>query len=470
MDTTQNTTTMKRLSSLIFSSLFSLLLAAGASLSAAESPAFSIENRSLHLMNGSAFVSPVATTGSKGTRLLADGAAASVWSAESPAWDTATVEDGYHTLALSEGDSASAEVLVINDAGVVIHDGTLEADEAWAAGVIHVVRNSVRIPAGRRLVIANGAVVKFCQGTGIVNEGTLSAISATLTAFEDDTVKGDTNLDGNATTPAAGTYAIRNNGTLTAVGCTLKYATPDSVFESTTIADGAFEGCGEITQAVIPSDVDHIGENAFQGCSNLTNVTFQGNNTTVADTAFDGCDNIGNVYFPNGMPKQEYVFGNSQPTINVGRNPYPETWGGYPVVDVYANSILARPEIQSLQNEVAALSNDLRTLLALLGETGSASQVLTKGEDGGYAWKNADALGSEVMEIKLEAGWNLVAMPGRVAFDESTEALLKNIEIFTFDKKTKVYQLSEGLEPLASYWMRAPEPCTIHFLVIAETP
>ena len=108
------------------------------------------------------------------------------------------------------------------------------------------------------------------------------------------------------------------------------------------------------------------------------------------------------------------------------------------------------------------------------GEAGKrrllARQVLTKGEDGGYAWKNADALGSEVMEIKLEAGWNLVAMPGRVAFDESTEALLKNIEIFTFDKKTKVYQPSEGLEPLASYWMRAPEPCTIHFLVIAETP
>ncbi len=111
---------MKRLSSLIFSALFSLLFAAGASLCAAESPAFSVENRSLHLMNGSAFVSPVATTGVKGTKLLADGAAASGWSAESPIWDTATVEDGYHTLALSEDDSASAEVLVINDAGVVI--------------------------------------------------------------------------------------------------------------------------------------------------------------------------------------------------------------------------------------------------------------------------------------------------------------------------------------------------------------
>ena len=67
MDTTQNITTMKRLSSLIFSTLFSLLFAAGASLSAAESHAFSVENRSLHLMNGNAFVSPVATTGSKGT-------------------------------------------------------------------------------------------------------------------------------------------------------------------------------------------------------------------------------------------------------------------------------------------------------------------------------------------------------------------------------------------------------------------
>lgn len=71
MDTTQNTTTMKRLSSLIFFALFFLLLSAGASLCEAESHAFSVENRSLHLMNGSAYVSPVATTGSKGTRLQA---------------------------------------------------------------------------------------------------------------------------------------------------------------------------------------------------------------------------------------------------------------------------------------------------------------------------------------------------------------------------------------------------------------
>ena len=827
---------MKRYSSILFTVFLSCLtLALGVPLDAKEASPISIENRGLPLMNGSVLVSSTATTGSRGNALKADGATAAGWSASSPTWDSTTVSDGIHTLELSNGDSATASVLVINRSDVVIHDGTLEGDEVWGAGVVHVVRNSVRIPAGKRLVIANGAVVKFCQGTGILNEGTLSAISATLTAFEDDTVKGDTNQDGNASTPAADSYAIRNNGTLTAIGCTLRYATSDSTFETTTIADGAFEGCGEITQVVIPQNVESIGGNAFQGCSNLTQVVFQGTNTTVADNAFSGCNNISNVYFPEGLPQQDYAFGGSNPTIYVGKNPYPETWSGYPVVDMYANGILSkvilapeeagdagqvltldedgttavwkdipvdgaldasstnavqnatvtaavnglmnadaairsditalqakdaelsssvtnlqgadasmqgeintlkddvsglkqadtsirsdvtalqmktgqhssaitdlqgadasmqgeintmktdvsdlrdtvntnasdfmskviakpeeageagqvltldedgttavwkpvvvdaelnadstnaiqnavvsaaiaditaagtaiqadvsdlkakytdlsgadaairsdisalqekdteltrlyfemgediaqagavlqadvadlkakhtelsnadaairsdvsalqakgddlasavtnlqgagaavqgdvttlkgdvndlkeangrlsaadeslRQELQSLkaenqalQGEVAELSRDLKALLALLGESGKPAQVLTKGEGGSYSWQDSEALGSEIMEIKLEAGWNLVAMPGRVSFVDSEAAILENIDIYTFDKKTKVYHTSDGLEPLASYWMHAPEPCTIHFQVVGR--
>ncbi len=827
---------MKRYSSILFTVILSCLtLALGVPLDAKEASPISIENRGLPLMNGSVLVSSTATTGSRGNTLKADGATAAGWSASSPTWDSTTVSDGIHTLELSNGDSATASVLVINRSDVVIHDGTLEGDEVWGAGVVHVVRNSVRIPAGKRLVIANGAVVKFCQGTGILNEGTLSAISATLTAFEDDTVKGDTNQDGNASPPAADSYAIRNNGTLTAIGCTLRYATSDSTFESTTIADGAFEGCGEITQVVIPQHVESIGGNAFQGCSNLTQVVFQGTNTTVADNAFSGCNNISNVYFPEGLPQQDYTFGGSNPTIYVGKNPYPETWSGYPVVDMYANGILSkvilapeeageagqvltldedgttavwkdipvdgaldasstnavqnatvtaavnglmnadtairsditalqakdaelsssvanlqgadatmqgeintlkgdvsglkqteisirsdvaalqtktaqqssaitdlqganasmqgeintlktdmsdlrdtvntnasdfmskviakpeeageagqvltldedgttavwkpvvvdaelnadstnaiqnavvsaaiaditaagtaiqadvsdlkakytdlsdtdaairsdisslqekdteltrlyfemgediaeagaviqadvadlkakytelsnadaairsdisalqakgddlasavtnlqgagaavqgdvttlkgdvndlkeangrlsaadeslRQELQSLkaenqalQGEVAELSRDLKALLALLGESGKPAQVLTKGEGGSYSWQDSEALGSEIMEIKLEAGWNLVAMPGRVSFVDSEAAILENIDIYTFDKKTKVYHTSDGLEPLASYWMHAPEPCTIHFQVVGR--
>ena len=827
---------MKRYSPILFTVILSCLtLALGVPLDAKEASPISIENRGLPLLNGSVLVSSTATTGSRGNTLKADGATAAGWSASSPTWDSTTVSNGIHTLELSNGDSATASVLVINRSDVVIHDGTLEGDEVWGAGVIHVVRNSVRIPAGKRLVIANGAVVKFCQGTGILNEGTLSAISATLTAFEDDTVKGDTNQDGNASTPAADSYAIRNNGTLTAIGCTLRYATSDSTFESTAIADGAFEGCGEITQVVIPQNVESIGGNAFQGCSNLTQVVFQGTNTTVADNAFSGCNNISNVYFPEGLPQQDYAFGGSNPTVYVGKNPYPETWSGYPVVDMYANGILSkvipapeeageagqvltldedgttavwkdipvdgaldasstnavqnatvtaavnglmnadaairsditalqakdddlasavtnlqgadasmqgeintlkgdlsglkqadisirsdvtalqtktgqqssaitdlqganasmqgeintlktdmsdlrdtvntnasdimskviakpeeagetgqvltldedgttavwkpvvvdaelnadstnaiqnatvtaaiaditaagtaiqadvsdlkakytdlsdvdtairsdisslqekdteltrlyfemgediaeagaviqtdvadlkakytelsnadaairsdisalqakgddlasavtnlqgagaavqgdvttlkddvndlkeangrlsaadeslRQELQSLkaenqalQGEVAELSRDLKALLALLGESGKLAQVLTKGEGGSYSWQDSEALGSEIMEIKLEAGWNLVAMPGRVSFVDSEAAILENIDIYTFDKKTKVYHTSDGLEPLASYWMHAPEPCTIHFQVVGR--
>ena len=827
---------MKRYSSILFTVILSCLtLALGVPLDAKEASPISIENRGLPLLNGSVLVSSTATTDSRGNTLKADGATAAGWSASSPTWDSTTVSDGIHTLELSNGDSATASVLVINRSDVVIHDGTLEGDEVWGAGVVHVVRNSVRIPAGKRLVIANGAVVKFCQGTGILNEGTLSAISATLTAFEDDTVKGDTNQDGNASTPAADSYAIRNNGTLTAIGCTLRYATSDSTFETTTIADGAFEGCGEITQVVIPQNVESIGGNAFQGCSNLTQVVFQGTNTTVADNAFSGCNNISNVYFPEGLPQQDYAFGGSNPTIYVGKNPYPETWSGYPVVDMYANGILSkvilapeeageaghvltldedgttavwkdipvdgaldasstnavqnatvtaavnglmnadtairsditalqakdaelsssvanlqgadasmqgeintlkgdvsglkqadisirsdvtalqtktgqqssaitdlqgadasmqgeintlktdmsdlrdtvntnasdimskviakpeeageagqvlaldedgttavwkpvvvdaelnadstnaiqnavvsaaiaditaagtaiqndvsdlkakytdlsnadaairsdisslqekdteltrlyfemgediaeagavlqadvadlkakytelsnadaairsdvsalqakgddlasavtnlqgagaavqgdvttlkgdvndlkeangrlsaadeslRQELQSLkaenqalQGEVAELSRDLKALLALLGESGKPAQVLTKGEGGSYSWQDSEALGSEIMEIKLEAGWNLVAMPGRVSFVDSEAAILENIDIYTFDKKTKVYHTSDGLEPLASYWMHAPEACTIHFQVVGR--
>ncbi len=827
---------MKRYSPILFTVILSCLtLALGVPLGAKEASPISIENRGLPLLNGSVLVSSTVTTGSRGNTLKADGATAAGWSASSPTWDSTTVSDGIHTLELSNGDSATASVLVINRSDVVIHDGTLEGDEVWGAGVVHVVRNSVRIPAGKRLVIANGAVVKFCQGTGILNEGTLSAISATLTAFEDDTVKGDTNQDGNASTPAADSYAIRNNGTLSAIGCTLRYATSDSTFETTTIADGAFEGCGEITQVVIPQHVESIGGNAFQGCSNLTQVVFQGTNTTVADNAFSGCNNISNVYFPEGLPQQDYAFGGSNPTIYVGKNPYPETWSGYPVVDMYANGILSkvipapeeageagqvltldedgttavwkdipvdgaldasstnavqnaavtaavnglmnadaairsditalqskdaelsssvtnlqgadasmqgeintlkgdvsglkqadisirsdvtalqtktaqqssaitdlqganasmqgeintlktdmsdlrdtvntnasdfmskviakpeeageagqvlaldedgttvvwkpvvvdaelnadstnaiqnavvsaaiaditaagtaiqndvsdlkakytdlsgadaairsdisslqekdteltrlyfemgediaeagaviqadvadlkakytelsnadaairsdvsalqakgddlasavtnlqgagaavqgdvttlkgdvndlkeangrlsaadeslRQELQSLkaenqalQGEVAELSRDLKALLALLGESGKPAQVLTKGEGGSYSWQDSEALGSEIMEIKLEAGWNLVAMPGRVSFVDSEAAILENIDIYTFDKKTKVYHTSDGLEPLASYWMHAPEPCTIHFQVVGR--
>ena len=123
--------------------------------------------------------------------------------------------------------------------------------------------------------------------------------------------------------------------------------------------------------------------------------------------------------------------------------------------------------LQTANQELAAanqkLEAKLNALLNLLENDGKESQVLTKGADGSYSWQDAGSHASEVLTLHLEEGWNLVAMPGNAVLDESEEAILAEVEIYTYDKTEKVYLASDGLEPLTSYWMRAPKPCTIHF-------
>jgi len=501
-------------------------------------------------------------------------------------------------------------------------------------------------------------VVKFCQGTGLQNDGMLSALSATLTALEDDTIGGDTNLDGDESTPAENTYAIKNNGTLTAIACEMRYATADSIFSTTTIAEEAFSGCDEITKVVIPADVTTVGANAFQGCSNLNEVTFQGKNTTVDNTAFDGCDSLNKVNFTSGLPQTPYVFGDATPTIYATGTNLPQTWGGYTVAggsspDPSGSGGIPLPEVEGeigqvltvteegyiwqdipvddaldgasenavqnkvvtaaigaleeadsamqddiatlqtattnladtdtaiqgkiadlqakdtalanadtamlnsigalqtrdnelanaqatintnlstiqgnvsslnganaliqgditalkakdteltatdntlagnitalqtntakiettatnlqksvtdlqtknteLEKTVAELQTKLNTLLGLLENDGQEAQVLTKGADSTFGWKNAAAGGAQGLTINLVEGWNLVAIPGNANLDESQASLLAEIEIYTYDKAQQTYAPSQGLLPLNSYWMRAPRACTIHF-------
>ncbi|MCQ2402914.1 MAG: leucine-rich repeat protein [Lentisphaeria bacterium] len=755
-------------------SYFLRLLLPGAVLSALEllgattSASFPWNNRAVSIVSGTTWISPTAS-GTNQSALQVEGKAASGWTMQAPFWNTSDVQDGWHTLALAAPESATASVLVLNSASVVIHEGELAADEVWQAGVTHIVRNWVRIPEDTRLVMANGAVVKFCEGTGIINDGTLSALSTTLTALEDDTFAGDTNLDDKDSTPAENTYAVKNNGVLTAIDCQQFYATGDSEFHTTFIAEGAFRGCQEITRAEIPDDVTEIGGNAFQGCTNLQEITFNGKKTAVDDTAFGDCANLQKVNFPHGFPDKElkYTFGNASPMIYANVDPIPEKWNDYYVFgykgndnpgnyipypeeegepgqvltwtedgiiwqaipvdeeldansenavqnqavaatigaleetdnalrgdmdalqtaaaklagadtamrndiaalqardtalanadaamrnDLHAlqashgdlvaaqaklhsditalqgnvttlqgaNSLiqkdiadlqkqetdlaaadaslqtaldalkttvggimgipqgkgeagqfLAKTEdgvdwktlevavddtldtesehsvqnkavaeaihalrenernlamtdselqkandalkgavdaqdaalagtrsdlaalqttlngqqtaiaalqsaqadgsstLETLQNTVATLASanqeltsKLNALLNVLENGGKESQVLTKGADGSYSWQDAGSHGAEVLTLHLEEGWNLVAMPGNAILDESTEAILRDVEIFTYDRTQQVYLHSDGLEPLASYWMRAPKPCAIHF-------
>ncbi len=125
------------------------------------------------------------------TRGSADGAAAT-------AWDTTALADGWTTV--SSG-GVSTNVLVLNGPAVV--GGRMSASETWDAGRVRVVRDDVVVPSGLTLSIAAGAVVKFTEGAKIVVEdgGALVADGALFADFADDSVGGDTNMDGDATEP-----------------------------------------------------------------------------------------------------------------------------------------------------------------------------------------------------------------------------------------------------------------------------
>ncbi len=94
------------------------------------------------------------------------------------------------------------------------HEGTLTTNQTWGANQVNAVDQNVIIPNGVTLTIAPGAIVKFADGTGIIIQsgGTLDASGATkdlpiiFTSMEDDSVGGDSGLDGSTTLPVVGIW------------------------------------------------------------------------------------------------------------------------------------------------------------------------------------------------------------------------------------------------------------------------
>src|SRR6185437_14093459 len=92
---------------------------------------------------------------------------------------------------------------------------TISSNIEWAAG-IHRISGIVTISSGATLTIHNNAIIKFDTATtsGIVVDGTLEVngdpstdAPVFFTSLKDDLIGGDTNGDGNSTTPAAGDWS-----------------------------------------------------------------------------------------------------------------------------------------------------------------------------------------------------------------------------------------------------------------------
>lgn len=82
-------------------------------------------------------------------------------------------------------------------AGMCVHQGgTLETDETWEAGVVHVVYGTLVVPTNVTLTIASGADVRFVGG-GIASDGLCVAKGVSFSDFGRDQPYVSYSLDGN---------------------------------------------------------------------------------------------------------------------------------------------------------------------------------------------------------------------------------------------------------------------------------
>ena len=165
------------------------------------------------IITGTERVSPVAEKADASASLTIGDAAAQSWSVAEPNYDSTKLTDGWHDFKLTENKTdVTRNLLVLN--GVAVHEGVLESDETWNSSKVHVVRDLVRVPSDRTLAIADGAVVKFCNGAGVIiaKGGALTLGSAVLTHIADSEYGGDT-IHGKSMSPANDSYTL--TGSLT---------------------------------------------------------------------------------------------------------------------------------------------------------------------------------------------------------------------------------------------------------------
>jgi uncharacterized repeat protein (TIGR02543 family) len=69
----------------------------------------------------------------------------------------------------------------------------------------------------------------------------------------------------------------------------------------TSIGQGAFEDCFELTSVTIPSGIRNIGNDAFRSCSNLVSVTIPNTVTNIGNAAFYLCSDLEEIEIPDSV-------------------------------------------------------------------------------------------------------------------------------------------------------------------------
>lgn len=113
-------------------------------------------------------------------------------------WDTTKEPDGWKVLTANKTQEVA--VCVLNQT-VAVHGGRLMENEIWTSNKVHVVKGNVIIPYGKTLTIEADTIVKFAPNAKISAEFSgLRILGGRCADIADDSVGGDTNMDGDKTT------------------------------------------------------------------------------------------------------------------------------------------------------------------------------------------------------------------------------------------------------------------------------
>ena len=77
--------------------------------------------------------------------------------------------------------------------------------------------------------------------------------------------------------------------------------------ENVTTLSGAFNGCSQLKNVILPPTIVSIGENTFKDCKSLPTIALPQSLTTIGKSAFEGCASLDNIV----LPKQVKTIGST---------------------------------------------------------------------------------------------------------------------------------------------------------------
>ena len=130
-------------------------------------------------------------------------------------------------------------------------------------------------------------------------------IPSTLTSIGGFAFSGCSGLEsitvesGNSVYHSEGNCLIKTASKTLITGCKNSVIPTDG--SVTSIGDGAFSGCSNLTSITIPEGVTSIGSSAFSGCSSLTSISIPARVTSIRYKAFYNCSNLTSVSLPSAL-------------------------------------------------------------------------------------------------------------------------------------------------------------------------